>query len=107
MICTECREERAPTPYEIEFMKGIPATHYSMKGCEACGYTGYRGRTGIYELFRLNDEIREKIHEHASEQELSRMSRALYPTIRADGRAKIQAGITSVEEVMRVTATDS
>lgn len=107
VMCTECREERAPTPYEIEFMKGLPATQYTLNGCEACGYTGYRGRTGIYELFRLNDEIRDKIHEHASEQELARMSRALYPTIRADGRAKIQAGITSVEEVMRVTATDS
>ena len=41
VICTECREERAPTPYEIEVMNGVPATHYSMKGCEACGYTGY------------------------------------------------------------------
>ena len=107
VICTECREEKVPTGFEIEFMQGLSAIHYSMRGCEACGDTGYRGRTGIYELFILNDAIREKIHQQVSEQELVRIARGMYPTIRADGRAKVKAGITTVEEVLRVTATDT
>lgn len=106
VMCTNCRVPREPNNFELEFMRGEVAPYYSLKGCDACGYTGYRGRTGIYELLILNDEIQQKIHERASEQEISRIARTLYPSIRADGRNKVKAGITTVEEVIRVTATD-
>ena len=79
---------------------------YSAKGCEACGHTGYRGRTGIYEMLEVDDNVRQLIHDRASEQELTRYARRHSPSIRADGKSKILAGITTVNEVMRVSLGD-
>lgn len=103
VICTNCRAERGPTVLEREFMRGVDVKYYDMRGCEACGQTGYRGRTGIYELLLLDDQMRQKVHDRASEQELNQLARELYPSIRQDGRDKVRRGITTVEEVMRVT----
>lgn len=103
VICTNCRIERGPTVLEREFMRGIDTLYYDLRGCDACGQTGYRGRTGIYELLLLDDQMRQKVHDRASEQELNHLARELYPSIREDGRDKVRRGITTVEEVMRVT----
>jgi general secretion pathway protein E len=65
--------------------------------------SGYRGRTGIYELVIINDRMRVMIHDRASEQELERQAREVTPGIRDDGRAKVLAGSTSLEELLRVT----
>lgn len=103
VICTNCRTERGPTVLEREFMRGMDTQYYDMRGCDACGQTGYRGRTGIYELLLLDDQMRQKVHDRASEQELNHLARELYPSIRHDGIDKVRRGITTVEEVMRVT----
>lgn len=103
VICTNCRVERGPTVLEREFMRGIDTHYYDTRGCDECGQTGYRGRTGIYELLLLDDQMRQKVHDRASEQELNHLARELYPSIREDGRDKVRRGITTVEEVMRVT----
>ncbi len=68
--------------------------------------TGYRGRTGIYELISVDDHMRTMIHDGASEQELERYARASSPGIRDDGRRKVLAGDTTLEEVLRVTRED-
>jgi general secretion pathway protein E len=67
---------------------------------------GFKGRTGIYELVLVDDTMRTMIHDGASEHELERYARTLTPSIRDDGRAKILAGVTTVEEVLRVTRED-
>lgn len=67
---------------------------------------GFKGRTGIYELVVIDDAMRTMIHDGASEQEMERHARTLTPSIRDDGRAKILAGITTIEEVLRVTRED-
>jgi general secretion pathway protein E len=67
---------------------------------------GYHGRTGIYELIVVDDAMRTMIHDGASEQELERHARALTPSIRDDGLAKVLAGATTIEEVLRVTRED-
>ncbi|MET0984912.1 MAG: type II secretion system ATPase GspE [Steroidobacteraceae bacterium] len=67
---------------------------------------GYKGRTGIYELVLVDDHMRSMIHDGASEQGMERYARTLTPSIRDDGRARILAGTTSIEEVMRVTRED-
>jgi general secretion pathway protein E len=67
---------------------------------------GYRGRTGIYELIALDDHMRTMIHDGAPEQELERYARAASPGIRDDGRRKVMAGETTLEEVLRVTRED-
>jgi len=68
--------------------------------------TGYRGRTGIYELISVDDHMRTMIHDGASEQDLERYARQFSPGIRDDGRRKILAGETTLEEVLRVTRED-
>ncbi len=69
----------------------------------AAGETGYRGRTGIYEVVGVNDALRQAIHDQASEHALEQIARAHSPSILEDGLDKVARGITSVEEVLRVT----
>jgi general secretion pathway protein E len=64
---------------------------------------GYRGRTGIYELAIIDDQMRAMIHDGAGEHELERHARQMTPGIRDDGRTKVLAGTTSLEELLRVT----
>jgi len=67
---------------------------------------GFRGRTGIYELICVNDEMRTMIHTGVSEQEFEKYARTLTPSIRDDGNRRVLAGHTSLEEVLRVTRAD-
>ena len=73
-------------------------------GCEHCGHTGYKGRTGIYELLVTDDKIRSLIHNRAAESQIFVAAEAagLRP-MREDGQRLIEAGITTTEEVMSVT----
>ncbi|MEO7774866.1 MAG: type II secretion system ATPase GspE [Steroidobacteraceae bacterium] len=67
---------------------------------------GYRGRTGIYELVLIDDQMRTMIHDGSGEQDLERYARTLTPSIRDDGRRKVLAGESTIEEVLRVTRED-
>ena len=67
---------------------------------------GFSGRTGIYELIAVDDEMRTMIHDGVSEQDLERYARRRGPGIRADGRRRVLAGNTTLEEVLRVTRED-
>ena len=73
-------------------------------GCAACNQTGYKGRTGVYELMTVDDKLRGLVHERAAESELQKAAReAGYVTMREDGQRLVNSGVTSLEEVMRVT----
>ncbi|MCY4745583.1 type II secretion system ATPase GspE [Pelomonas sp. UHG3] len=73
-------------------------------GCEACGHTGYKGRTGVYELMVADDAVRSLIHNRAAESALLAAAQAAgLRSMREDGERLIEAGITSLEEVLRVT----
>ena len=67
---------------------------------------GFSGRTGIYELIVVDDHMRRMIHDGVSEQDLEKHARKMTPSIRADGRRRVLAGNTSLEEVLRVTRED-
>jgi general secretion pathway protein E len=67
---------------------------------------GFRGRTGIYELVVVDDQMRTMIHDEAPEHELERYARTMTPSIRDDGLDKVLRGETTVEEVIRVTRED-
>ena len=106
LLCLECREAYRPTAMECERL-GItnPDIHlYRAAGCDHCNFTGYRGRTGIYELIEIGEALREAIHNGTGEQALLRIARENSPGIDADGRRRIIEGQTSLEEVLRVTA---
>lgn len=68
--------------------------------------SGYKGRTGIYELITIDDTMRTMIHDGASEQKLEKYARTMTPSIRDDGRRRVIAGDTTLEEVLRVTRAD-
>ncbi|KQY89064.1 MULTISPECIES: type II secretion system ATPase GspE [Roseateles] len=73
-------------------------------GCDACGHTGYKGRTGVYELMVADDTVRSLIHNRAAESQLQAAAEANgLRSMREDGDRLIQSGVTSLEEVLRVT----
>ena len=79
-------------------------TQCAGKGCDACGQTGYAGRTGVFELLVTTDAIRAQIHNQASEADIRAAALANgMALMRDDGERLIAAGITSREEVVRVT----
>ncbi len=103
------REAYPATPRELSAF-GQPADTHAVLYKPADGLTGrasgYRGRTGIYELIGVDENFRRQIHEGASEAEMERYVRTRAASIAADGWAKCLAGVTSVDEVLRVTRED-
>ncbi len=111
-ICPKCKEPYTPSDHELRLLGAAAAqvrdaALYRGKGCSDCSMTGYRGRCGIYEIFVLNDEVRHLINTQASAAELRAVARRLgMRTLREDGLRKTVAGITTLEEVFRVTMGD-
>jgi general secretion pathway protein E len=103
VLCPNCKEHRSATPSELEFLDQPSAFVYQANGCDACQGTGYRGRTGIYELVPVDDDMRQLIHDQVSEQELTAFARKRTPGIRDDGKTKVLSGVTTVQEILRVT----
>jgi len=103
VLCPDCRTERPATRSELDFLHLPTAKVFEAGGCEACQHTGYRGRTGIYELVLIDETMRQLIHDRASEHEMTAYARRNTPSIRDDGKQKILQGVTSVQEVLRVT----
>jgi len=82
-----------------------PLTLYRGKGCEACSSTGYRGRIGIYELLLITPEIEELILKRASSSELNETAvKGGMRLMFEDGFDKVLAGVTTIEELLRVAA---
>ena len=117
-----CKEPASLTEAEMTSLRLDPeqladATIYKPKGCERCRFTGYRGRLGIFEIFRVDDEMRQMINrmgegEDRSEQvstvQLRKRAREQgMRTLREDGFQKVFAGLTTFDEVLAVTMGDS
>ena len=78
--------------------------HWHPVGCEHCGMTGYKGRTGVYELMVADAQVQALIHARAPESEVQAAARAAgLRSMREDGERLVQEGVTSLEEVIRVT----
>ncbi|MCK4948285.1 MAG: type II secretion system ATPase GspE [Candidatus Aureabacteria bacterium] len=113
VLCPKCKTAYTPEKNllkEIGLNKAIEdkeageITLYKPRGCEECMQTGYRGRTGIYELVLLNDEIRKLILERTSTDVIKQKAIASgMMTLRQYGWTKVLAGVTSVDEILRVT----
>jgi type II secretory ATPase GspE/PulE/Tfp pilus assembly ATPase PilB-like protein len=87
------------------FPGSAPVLMYRGKGCEACGGTGFRGRIGIYELLVITPEIEELIVRRASSSDLNVLARKQgMKLLFEDGFDKVRAGMTTIEELMRVAA---
>ena len=109
VLCDNCREAYVADEYECELLGVDPAnppTLYREVGCEKCAHEGYRGRQGIYEVVTVDDDLRRMIHGGASELDLEQQARSKSTSIREDGIAKVLAGVTSVDELLRVTSKE-
>lgn len=105
-LCSDCKEAYPADREQKKLFSLQPdqeLTLYRAKGCEKCNHKGYRGRTGIHELLLIDDKVQELIHSEAGEQSIEKSVRERTPSIRDDGLDKVLQGITSLEEVMRVT----
>ncbi|WP_312571268.1 type II secretion system ATPase GspE [Stutzerimonas balearica] len=106
VLCDDCKRPYVADAAECALVGADPATPptlYHAEGCEVCRNLGYRGRTGIYELVVFDDRLRSMVHTRASEQDMLRHARQLGPGIREDGMRKVREGVTTIEEVLRVT----
>ncbi len=111
-ICEKCKE---PLPINPEILTsiGIPASEaahlqvFEGKGCDTCSGTGYKGRIALYEIMSMSEELKEFVLNGASTTELKREAiRRGMITLRGAGIRQLKAGVTTVEEVLRVTAAD-
>jgi type IV pilus assembly protein PilB len=111
-VCTQCKEEEdipAAALKKIGFSGDDVETVkcYRGKGCSVCNGSGYKGRIALYEVMPVGSEIKELVLEGASSDEIKRAAVKLgMKTLRMSGNSKIREGITSVEEVLRVTFGD-
>ena len=112
-ICEKCKEPYTPDESELRLLGPAAqqlanAQLYHGKGCPDCNYTGYKGRIGIFEIFLIDDQVRNLIFEQVAATDLRIKARELgMRTLREDGLRKIVAGQTTLEEVLRVTMGDA
>ncbi len=109
MICKECKTAYHPTDEEQDKLgiKTKVKSFYRGKGCASCMNTGYRGRMGIYETLLITDEIRSLILSRADSNQIK--AKAVFKgllTLREEGTRRVIAGMTTTEEVVRVTHED-
>jgi len=103
-ICQTCKKDLPASPAAQELFAEPPAVLYRGVGCKDCRGTGYRGRVGIYELFVMNDELRQLIIERAAEGHiLDAARRHGMKSLREECLAKVAAGDTTLEEAVRVS----
>jgi general secretion pathway protein E len=109
VACPHCRQPFTPNPAILREMRleggGISGVDlFDVKGCANCSYTGYWGRTGIFEFFKITDDIQRLILEKKGSHLLKEVARKNgMRTLREDGWLKVRQGVTTVSEVLRVT----
>jgi type IV pilus assembly protein PilB len=111
-ICVDCRTEFEPSPEMLMELNLRPQDvkgkkFYFGRGCDRCNNTGYKGRTGIYELMVMNDELRDQVSAGASTDQLRLAARQMgMRTLREAGLAAIFNGVTTIDEVVRETVLE-
>jgi general secretion pathway protein E len=112
IICNECKTEITPDgrlidslQLEAQEIEGV--RFYEGRGCEACRYTGFRGRTGIFEYIAVDDDFRNLINRRASADQIRALAlKKGCSTLRQDGWQKVRRGMTTVSEIIRVTLAE-
>jgi general secretion pathway protein E len=111
-VCPDCQQAATPSPHELRELglgedAGKEGKFFVGPGCERCFQTGYRGRTGIYEMMLINEQTQNLIYKREPAGTIKRMALdAGLQTLRMDGARKALAGITTISEVLRVTQAD-
>ena len=114
-LCQACRKQVVPLETELaqlgltrERLQALGSGYvYAPVGCQECRDTGYRGRTGIYELLVIDDDVRPLIMENKDSGTIKKTAiKKGMQTLRDDGARKVMAGETSMAEILRVTQDD-
>jgi general secretion pathway protein E len=108
-LCLNCKQEHIASETECEWLgvdKNTPPTIYKTMGCNDCNQLGYAGRTGVYELIPVNDHLQNMIHDGEGEQAMEKYARSFSKSLRQDGARLVLEGVTSLEEVLRVSRED-
>ena len=107
VLCPHCKKRSSTlTGAELKILRATisQATKiYTPHGCEQCNHTGYNGRTGIYEVVEVDEQMRTMIHVSESEHDMEKYARTRHPGIHDDGARLVLEGKTSIEELLRVT----
>jgi general secretion pathway protein E len=107
LLCAQCKQA-VPASLAQKQLMGLAESEealvYQAAGCSACEHMGYVGRTGIYELLAIDDQMAAMIHNDESEARLESYARQHYPSMRQDGWRRVLSGETTIDEVLRVTA---
>ena len=110
-LCTRCKEEYVPTPESLAaarfpWTEGEPLpVLYRAAGCTVCAKTGYKGRLALHEVMAVTEEVERLAVERASATAIGAVAREQgMRTLRQDGMAKVAAGVTSIDEILRVVA---
>ena len=109
VLCENCKEPYQPDEAECQQLGILPTDEvviYHARGCKECNFSGYRGRTGIYEVVVIDEQVRRMIHANKGEQEIVDFVRKTTSSIQDDGSRKVLEGHTTLEEVLRVTQKD-
>lgn len=104
-LCSACKQETPADPL-LAGKLGLAAgsSIYTPRGCENCNHTGFDGRLGIFELVTISEQLQRLIHDGAGEVEIEQSIRAEVPSIQESGFALVRDGLTTIEEVLRVTS---
>jgi general secretion pathway protein E len=106
-LCPQCREEYTAAGADLVYLSANVSTLYRGNGCSKCRGSGYLGRTGIYELLVVNGDIRQMISDRASAQDIKNYAvEKGMKTLFADGLDKVMRGVTTLQEILRVTQKD-
>ncbi|BDZ40603.1 GspE/PulE family protein [Microbacterium suwonense] len=109
-LCVQCRERHDQTEeilrdLGLPFDPAAPPVIYRPKGCPSCSGTGYKGRIGLHEVMTMSDEIEKLVVRNATATEIREVATAQgMRSLREDGWAKVREGLTTIEEILRVTA---
>jgi len=107
VICPHCKERFSPDSEflrKLDFNNSLPVDLFRGRGCEACRFTGYQGRTGIFEVLVISDDIREMILKKMPSHQIKQRSLEIgMQALRDSGLEKVRSGVTTLEEVIRVT----
>ncbi|MCW8855563.1 MAG: type II secretion system ATPase GspE [Gammaproteobacteria bacterium] len=108
-LCPHCKQVHTASAAECGYLgleQNDSVEIYTSQGCNECNQLGYIGRTGIYELVPIDEQLQNMIHDGAGEQGMEKHARTFSNSLRQDGQRLVLEGITSLEEILRVSRED-
>ncbi len=109
VLCDDCKQAKKADNTEKDLLgldKSQAVTIFEVKGCKECNYKGYKGRTGLFELFLVDTNVEELIHNGASDTKILKAARKKHQSLFSMGAVLVQTGVTSLDEVLRVAGKE-